>query len=186
MLTGRIKSFEKIKELIKDRKINIVETGSVRGLEEHSRMGDGWSSYHWLEHAHNTGSNVWTVDIQQHAINLTNKLKEQYFPDVTTFTAVTSDSIKFLQEFDQPIDLLFLDSYDYCGPEENIIKCHQHSLSEVKAAWDKLSSGCYVLIDDVFNNAWDGKGKVSIPYLLDNGFELVYYLDSQVCLKRKM
>jgi hypothetical protein len=184
MITGRAKSFERIKDLIKGKKINIVETGSVRGLEEHSRMGDGWSTYHWLEHANNTESNVWTVDIHQHAINLTNSLKSDYFPNVKTFTAVTSDSLQFLQDFDQPIDLLFLDSYDYCGPEENIIKCHQHSLSELKFAWNKLSPDCFILIDDVFNESWDGKGKLSIPYLLENGFELVYYLDSQACFRR--
>ena len=31
---------------------------------------------------------------------------------------------------------------------------------------------------------WDGKGKLSIPYLLDNGFDLVYFMDSQALLKR--
>ena len=94
------------------------------------------------------------------------------------------DSINYLQNFDKKIDLLFLDSYDYSGPEENIKKCHQHSLNELKAAWDKLKSKCFILIDDVFNAEWDGKGKLSIPYLLENGFELVYYTDSQVLLKR--
>jgi len=89
-----------------------------------------------------------------------------------------------LQNFDKPIDLLFLDSYDYCGDEENIRKCHQHSVNEIKAAWDKLKEKCFVLIDDVFNSQWDGKGKLSIPYLIDNGFEVVYYTDSQVLLKR--
>lgn len=185
MLTGRITSFQKIKELLGDRKVNIVETGSVRGLEEHSRMGDGWSTYHWLEYASKTGSNVWTVDIQQHAIDQTNTLKDIYFPDVTTFTSVTSDSIEFLKNFTEPIDVLFLDSFDYCGDEENVRACHMHSLNEFKAAQDKLADGSYILIDDIFNNNWDGKGKLSIPYILENGFELVYYMDSQVLLKKK-
>ena len=79
---------------------------------------------------------------------------------------------------------MFLDSYDYCGDEENIRRCHQHSLNEIIAAWDKLNKHCFVLIDDVFNSNWDGKGKLSIPYLIENGFEVVYYADSQVLLKR--
>jgi hypothetical protein len=40
------------------------------------------------------------------------------------------------------------------------------------------------LIDDVFGLDWHGKGKLSIPYLLENGFELVYHMDSQALLKR--
>lgn len=184
MITGRIKSFEKIKELLGNKKVNIVETGSVRGLEEHSRLGDGWSTYHWLEYAEKTDSNVWTVDINQHSIDMTNKLKETYFPDVKTFTAVTSDSIEFLKNFTEPIDVLFLDSFDYCGDDENIKACHNHSLNEVKAAWDKLNDHSFILIDDVFNDLWHGKGQLSIPYLLENGFELIYFMDSQVLLKR--
>jgi hypothetical protein len=57
-------------------------------------------------------------------------------------------------------------------------------LNEVKAAWDKLNNRCFILIDDVFNNQWAGKGELSIPYLLENGFELVYFMDQQVLLKR--
>ena len=94
------------------------------------------------------------------------------------------DSVHYLKVFDIKIDLLFLDSFDYCGDEENIKACHNHSLNEVKAAWDKLNEHCFILIDDVFNDQWAGKGELSIPYLLNNGFEVVYYTDSQVLLKR--
>ena len=56
---------------------------------------------------------------------------------------------QFLKGFDKKIDLLFLDSFDYWGDEENIKACHNHSLNELKAAWDKLNEHCFVLIDDV-------------------------------------
>jgi hypothetical protein len=115
---------------------------------------------------------------------MTNKLKDEYFPSVNTFFTITGDSIEFLEKFDKKIDLLFLDSFDYCGDEENINKCHLHSLNEFKAAEEKLSELSYVLIYDVFNDQWDGKGKISIPYILSRGFELVYFTDSQVLLKR--
>ena len=58
------------------------------------------------------------------------------------------------------------------------------SLNEVKAAWDKLNDRCFILIDDVFNDQWAGKGELSIPYLLENGFTVSYYTDSQVLLQR--
>jgi hypothetical protein len=54
----------------------------------------------------------------------------------------------------------------------------------VKAAWDKLNDSCFILIDDVFNDQWAGKGELSIPYLLENGFTVSYYTDSQVLLQR--
>lgn len=185
MVTGRNLSFPRVKKILEGKKINIIETGSVRGLEDHSRMGDGWSTYHWLEHSQKTGSNVWTVDIHSHAVNMTNKLKEKYFPDVNNFQAILGDSIEFLKGFTEKIDLLFLDSFDYCGDEENINKCHLHSLNEFKASEEKMTEGSYVLIDDVFNSDWDGKGKLCIPYILSRGYELVYFTDSQVLLKKQ-
>ena len=82
--------------------------------------------------------------------------------------------------------MLFLDSFDYQGDDLMKLACYNHSLNELKAAWDKLNQKCFVLIDDVFNDKWDGKGKFSIPYLLENNFELVYYTDSQALLKRNL
>jgi hypothetical protein len=55
----------------------------------------------------------------------------------------------------------------------------------VKAAWGKLGTPCLILIDDVFNDKWDGKGKLSIPYLFENDFQMVHYIDGQVLMIRK-
>jgi hypothetical protein len=44
---------------------------------------------------------------------------------------------------------------------------------------------CYILIDDVFDDNWTGKGKLSIPYLLDNGFKKLYRNDSQALFFRE-
>jgi len=182
-ITGRNASFiEVIKILEKtySEPITIVETGCIRNTTEESKFGDGWSTLNWEYYAKNTNSKVYVVDIDENHL----RRSKEVVPESEYVIYTKDDSVNYLQHFDKKINLLFLDSYDYCGDEENIRKCHEHSLNEIKAAWDKLNDKCFVLIDDIFNGYWDGKGKLSIPYLLANGFELVYFEDSQVLLKR--
>jgi hypothetical protein len=181
--TGRNESFLKVIQILEEtytQPITIVETGCIRGTSDVSKFGDGWSTLNWEYYCKKTNSKLYVVDIDEGHLS---KSKEIVPPsELVEYTK--SDSVEYLQNFDNKIDLLFVDSYDYCGDDENILKCHLHSLNEIKAAWDKLNENCFVLLDDVFNSEWDGKGKLSIPYLLDNGFELVYFTDSQALLKR--
>lgn len=182
-VTGRNGSFSRVIEILENtysQPITIVETGCIRNVTEESKFGDGWSTLNWQYYAEKTGSKVYVVDIDENHINQSKKI----VPPSDLIEYTKDDSVHYLQNFDKKIDLLFLDSFDYCGDEENIRACHNHSLNEVKAAWDKLNDHCFILIDDVFDNSWEGKGKLTIPYLLSNGFELVYFTDSQVLLKR--
>jgi len=181
--TGRNNSYLKVIEILENeyqQPITIVETGCIRNLSDEYKNGDGWSTLNWEYYAKKTNSIVYTVDINQEHINQS----KQIVPPSVYVNYNVGDSVEFLNKFDKKIDLLFLDSFDYCGDEENIKACHNHSLNELLGAWNKLNQKCFVLIDDVFNDSWDGKGKLTIPYLLDNGFELVYFMDSQALLKR--
>jgi hypothetical protein len=181
--TGRNQSFLKTIHILEQtytHPITIVETGCIRNTTEESKLGDGWSTLNWDYYAKKTNSKVYVVDIDENHL----KKSKEVVPPSEYVIYTKDDSINYLEKFSEKIDLLFLDSYDYCGDEENIRKCHEHSLNEILAAWDKLNEKCFVLIDDIFNNQWEGKGKLSVPYLLDNGFEVVYYEDSQVLLKR--
>jgi len=183
--TGRNSSFTKVLLSLTanfDHPINIVETGCIRNTTDSSKWGDGWSTVNWEYHARETGSKVYVVDIDGNHLT-----KAQEVVPPSEFVEYTKeDSVAYLQGFDKRIHLLFLDSYDYGGGPENIQKCHEHSLNELKAAWDKLSERCFVLIDDVYNDQFDGKGKLSIPYLLENGFELLHCMDSQAFLGRNL
>jgi hypothetical protein len=185
-VTGRNSSFLKVLEILEkeyNRPITIVETGCIRNTTEESKMGDGWSTLNWEYYAKKTDSKVYVVDIDANHLSQSKKI----VPESDLIKYTQDDSINYLQNFDKKIDLLFLDSYDYCGDDENIRKCHEHSLNEVKAAWDKLNEECYILLDDVFSDVnWTGKGELTIPYLLENGFEKVYYIESQVLLKRNI
>lgn len=158
----------------------MVETGCIRNTTEESKFGDGWSTVNWEYVAKETDSVVYVVDIDENHLSKS----KQIVPESKYIVYTKQDSIEFLQNFDKKIDFLFLDSYDYCGDEENVRRCHVHQLNEVKAAMDKLNDKCLVLIDDVFDTNWNGKGKLSIPYLLENGFEILHLLDNQVLLKR--
>ena len=182
-ITGRKDSFANALDLLLamyHRPIVIVETGCIRNTTEESRFGDGWSTLNWEWFAKLTDSSVYVVDIDANHL----EKAKQVVPESQYVTYKQQDSIEFLKNFHRPIDFLFLDSYDYCGDEENIRKCHEHQLSELKAVWDKLNDNCFVLIDDVFSDSWDGKGKLSIPYLIENGFRVLYFMDSQVLLFR--
>jgi hypothetical protein len=184
LVTGRNTSFLKVLEILQstygETPINIIETGCIRGTSEVSKMGDGWSTFNWEFYAKQTGSTVYVVYINAEHI----KRSQEIVPESEFVKYTLSDSVEYLQNFDKKIDLLFLDSFDYCGDEENVRACHNHSLNETLAAWDKLNDHCFILIDDVFNTAWDGKGKLTIPYLLENGFSLEYFTDQQALLRR--
>lgn len=183
-ITGRNASFLRVMEILSreygELPITIVETGCIRGTSDVSRMGDGWSTLNWEFHAKRTGSIVHVVDINADHISRSKEI----VPESEWVKYSLGDSVEYLKNFNGRIDLLFLDSFDYCGDEENVRACHNHSLNEVIAAWDKLNDRCFVLIDDVFNDSWDGKGKLTIPYLLKNGFVLEYFTDHQALLRR--
>lgn len=182
-ITGRNSSFLQVLDILRttySNPITIVETGCIRGTSESSKMGDGWSTLNWEFYAKETNSKVYVVDIDATHISRS----QEIVPPSELVQYTLSDSIKYLQEFNQKIDLLFLDSFDYCGDEENVRACHNHCLNEVIAAWDKLNDSCFILIDDVFSTEWDGKGKFAIPYLLKNGFTIEYFTEQQVLLKR--
>ena len=182
-ITGRNESFTRVIDILEntyDSPITIVETGCIRNVTEESKFGDGWSTLNWEYYCKKTESKVYVVDINEDHLNQSMKI----VPPSKYVEYAKDDSINYLRNFDKKIDLLFLDSFDFCGDSENIRACHNHCLNEAKAAWDKLNDNCFVLIDDVFDNRWAGKGELAIPYLLENGFELAYYMDSQVLLKR--
>lgn len=184
-LTGRNSSFTKVLSILDEvfggNPITIVETGCIRNTSEEAKIGDGWSTVNWDYYAKKTNSSVYVVDISWDHV----KCAMEVVPPSRYVTYTVDDSVHFLENFPAKIDFLFLDSYDYCGDDENIRRCHEHSLNEVKAAWNKLGTPCLILIDDVFNDKWDGKGKLSIPYLFENGFVMVHHIDGQMFMIRK-
>jgi hypothetical protein len=183
-ITGRNDSFISVLTVLENEfrnPITLVETGCIRDVLPRGKLGDGWSTLNWEYYCRNTNSTAHVIDISSTHIEASKKI----VPESKWVVYHLGDSIEILNEFSHKIDFLFLDSYNYGGDEENIKKCHEHSLNELLSCWDKLNEKCFILIDDVFDENWTGKGKLTIPYLLQNNFEIIHFKDSQVFLKRK-
>ena len=131
-------------------------------------------------------SDFHTVDLIGSHINRC-KIMNQ---DRNNITYHVSSSEDFLNKFNKKVDLLYLDTGDMT-PIEFTAQLH---LREAKIIVEKdiLAKDGIILIDDVrsvvpkqFGEISDlGKAKYSIPYFLNNGFDIVSD-EYQVILKKK-
>lgn len=148
--------------------MNIVETGTIRALDD--MAGGGYSTLLFGDYAQHYNKKFWTVDILPEAIELSKKETEGFNAN-TKF--VVSDSVNFLYDFPETIDLLYLDSMDcpeYDEPDSpQLMASQEHQLKEIQAAWDKLTDKSVILLDDN-NFANGGKCKLTTQFLLDQGW----------------
>lgn len=159
-------------ELMDQRQPNvIVETGTARAGEGDPGamfMGDGGSSVIFGTWAELNNKNFYSVDINQSNIKAA---QTALAPKNDKIHFICDDSVHFLSTFNEPIDFLYLDSFDYelgnPGPSQ------EHHLKEIMSAHDKLTSSAVVMIDDC---SWPGGGKggLVIPYLLERGWKIIY------------
>lgn len=120
-------------------------------------------------------SNFHTVDLIKSHIDRCKIMNE----NMNNITYHISSSEKFLNNFNDKIDLLYLDTGDMTPIEET----SQLQLREVKIIVEKnlINDNGIILIDDVksvvpkhYGELSDlGKAKYSIPYLLKNGFKII-------------
>jgi hypothetical protein len=121
----------------------IVETGCAR--KDHGLLAwgdDGCSSFLFDIFIRPNKGRLVSVDINEENVNHTNSHTSER---VQVFC---SDSVKFLSEFQnaEEIDLLYLDSYDF--DSENPGPSQNHHLNEIVAIYNRLKSGCMILVDD--------------------------------------
>ena len=145
----------------------IVEVGSMRHPLKHALdefdpecCNEGHSTLYFAE----TGAEVFTTDVNP-------KCSEVLVSSTRTHRNLhvhTADGIWFLKKFDRPIDLLYLDAWDVVPSLEYAEK----HLEAYRAAIPHLAHTCLVLIDDtdILNG---GKGRLAIPQMIRDGFELV-------------
>lgn len=148
----------------------LVETGVARnGLEK--TKGDGASTIVFALWARAHDARLHTVDIDGGAIaTARTTLDDLKLSDYVELH--TSDSVAFLNAFEEPVDFLYLDSYDYHRTDVSIQKASQeHHLKEFKAIESRLHDGSFVLIDDCDLPA-GGKGKLVIDYMLGRGWKM--------------
>lgn len=157
----------------------LVETGVARnGLDQTKSEGASTIVFALWARAH--GAHLHSVDIDPAAIT-----RAQQVVDALGLheyvTLHCTDSVAFLDGFAEPVDLLYLDSYDYHKTDVAIQRASQwHHLSEFRAIEACLHEDSVVLIDDCALPG-GGKGKRVIDYMLARGWQL-YREDYQVIL----
>jgi hypothetical protein len=176
---GRYHTFCEALKLMSDRNMRvIIETGTAR-CGDTNFEGDGGATIIFGHWAQNHKAQFYSVDINEKHLETAHKAVKPYL-DSTTM--VLMDSATFLKNFDQKIDLLYLDSWDY--DDKNPLPSQIHNLNEVKAAYDKLTEKSIIMIDDC-NIGGGGKGLLSIKWLLDRGWYLHANAHQVILLRKK-
>jgi hypothetical protein len=133
--------------------VTIVETGSVR-TPHAGWFGDGCSTVVFADVATRYGLTLWTVDADPEAT--ANAMRR--VADFDHVVYVTADARVWLEDFDRPIDLLYLDSLD-CPEEGDATAAQEQQRDELDAAWPHLTLQSVVLLDD---NAFANGGKTRL------------------------
>lgn len=145
----------------------IVETGSSR-YGSGGFKGDGGSTIIFGDWAAQNKAMVHSVDNNSHHIDAAKNATHAYLQNLS-FTC--SDSVEFLNKFSNPIDFLYLDSYDF--ELNNPVPSQEHHLNELVAAYPCLHEKSIVMIDDC-DLPHGGMGKLVIDHLKESGWEVVY------------
>jgi hypothetical protein len=175
-------TFRKTLAMLDERGVKtMVETGSAR-LGFKGAKSNGASTVVFAKWAQGNGALLHTVDISEQSINAARtEVDNQGLGEFVEWHL--QDSLKFLADFDQPVDFLYLDSYDYSKTDTSIqLKSQLHHLAEFKAIESRLHDQTFVLIDDCgLPNG--GKGKLAIEYMKKRGWRVLVE-DYQVILIR--
>jgi hypothetical protein len=166
----RYPSMKMALDLMEARKSKtLVETGTFRSFDLGllGFYGDGGSTLIFGEWAYDNEALLHSVDINPISI----KTSKSSLGSNTNVKFVCSDSVKFLSEFENQIDFLYLDSFDF--ELSNPFPSQRHHLKEIEAAYPNLTPSSIVMIDDC-DLPYGGKGTLVIAYLLERGWTIAY------------
>jgi hypothetical protein len=192
------KSFELIKpKILSERKYTIVELGTSRSFVTGGERGcmnsdpKYWQPnnpkiWDWgagiftkvfLDNLDGENIIMYTIDPSDSAISIVNTM----CGGNKNLNIVKDYSSNFLNNYNGKIDFLYMDHME--SSEE---ACRQH-LEDIKIVieHDLMSADGIILVDDVGDNITHTKGKYSIPYLIENGYEKLIH-EYQVLLRRRI
>jgi hypothetical protein len=145
----------------------IVEVGCMRQPLRHDLnefhpacCNDGHSTAFWAV----TGLDVFSVDIDPACC----AVAAETCADLPNVRVTCGDGVAFLQAFPGIIDLLYLDAWDAI---EGIPYAEKH-LEAYHAARGKMAPRSLILIDDT-DVAFGGKGRLAIPAIIRDGYDLL-------------
>ena len=158
------------------RRPAIVETGTTRNGR--AWKGDGCATLVFGAWIARHGGQLVSVDIDPAAVQTSRRLLSQWsLPG----DVVCADSLSYLDQRTEPIDLAYLDSLDFDFRFGGASQ--RHTLAEAQRAWSKLSSGGVILLDDA-NLAFGGKHAMARAWLLGHGAETLAVGPCQVVMRR--
>ena len=167
----RQKTFRRALELLDERSATcLIETGVARyGLRNSKSDGASTAVFGLWAKANN--ASLFSVDISPESISGAREVVEE-LGLLEQVKLVTGDSVQFLENFADPVDLLYLDSYDYDKHDQSVqIASQEHHLKEFKAIEEQLGTETVVLIDDC-DLPGGGKGKTVIEYMTRKGWQI--------------
>lgn len=169
----RRNSFRLAMQLMEERKAKIlVETGVARKGLQNTKY-DGASTIVFGLWAQKHQAKVFSVDIDAGAVEEARKEVVNHSLESVVDLNV-SDSVAFLNQLNESVDFLYLDSYDYPKRDPEGQKASQeHHLKEIKAIESRLHEKSIILIDDC-GLPGGGKGKLVIAYLQNKDWKIIY------------
>lgn len=183
------------KQQIGSRKPVLIEIGSTR----ENVPGQG-SSRIIADYCEAQQLDFITVDMDPHN---TASAASMFKNLGTDFRAVNQKGEDYLRDYQGDMDFVFLDAYDFdhgkhselrqsrykkfLGSSIDEQECHRMHLDCAQSVHAKLSEHGVVCVDDTWlvDGKWSAKGTLAVPYLLDNGFELVDARNRAALLRRK-
>jgi hypothetical protein len=176
------------------RALSMVEIGTTR----ENVPGQG-STRKLAEFCQQHGIALVTVDMDPHNSHMARRMFESLSVD---FEAIAAKGEDYLRERAALVDFAFLDAYDfdhgqhselrqsryvkYLGSRIDEEACHRMHLDCAQSLVRLLSPEGVICVDDTWleDGRWTAKGTLAVPYLLDNGFELVDARNRAALLKR--
>ena len=144
----------------------VVETGCVRAEDDFA--GAGFSTYVFGAYLHIRGGHLASVDNDAPHCAFARQWTRCFGDSVNVHLA---DSVAWLRDRNEPVDLLYLDSLDIGQP-----RCAEHGLAELQAAYPLLRTRSIVACDDTSyrEKAFHGKGALVVPWLMERGWRILH------------
>lgn len=190
-----LNNFDYIEKMKQTKVPVLIEIGTTR----ENVAGQGSTSQIAL-YCQNNGLNFTTVDMDEHNGRVANALFKQLGYN---FTAVTMKGEDYLAQYTGEFDFVFLDAYDFDHGNHSELRqsryerflgskideelCHKMHLDCAISVVEKLSPNGLVCIDDTWQDdegRYTAKGTTAVPYLLNNGFEIIVERNRAVLMRR--
>ena len=177
----------------------LIEIGSTREILKNQN-----SSEHFIKFCKKHNMKFISIDMDTKCSeNALKACKKHNFDDYIIKTMKGED---FLKDYKEKIDFIYLDAFDFWHPGHSNVRkesykknlgvelskddklCHQ---MHYECAYHMINNKCVskdtiICHDDIVTaDAKKGKGALSIPYFLDNGFKITKYETQGMVLEMK-